>query len=689
MLNRLSGEKSPYLLQHAQNPVDWYPWGGEAFASAQKANRPIFLSIGYSTCHWCHVMARESFADPQIARLLNEAFVCIKVDREERPDVDASYMEVCQLMTGQRGWPLTIIMTPDKKPFFAATYIPKETRFGQIGMLELIPQIKELWEKKRAGLLAAAEEVTRLLSQPLHPAGNSERGEKLLKVAYEQLSNIFDERYGGFGEAPKFPLPHHLMFLLRYWRRTGGDKALAMVEQTLQRMRLGGIYDQVGFGFHRYATDRAWRLLHFEKMLYDQALISMAYMEAYQATAEPLYRETAQEILTYVLREMQDPAGGFYAAEDAESGGSEGGLYLWRFAELKDLLSPEEFDLVVTIFNIKKEGNIPAGPPGENILYLGRPLAEIAKGLAIPLAQLQSRLEGIRKKLLVARQQRPQPLKDDKVLADWNGLMIAALAKGAQVFDERRYEEGAKQAAEFLLTHMIDVKGRLFHRYRDGEAAIGGFLDDYAFFIWGLIELYETTFAPRYLERALELNSMMLQHFWDGNEGGLYFTAEDSEALLTRLKKIDDGAVPSGNAVAMLNLLRLSRFNANAQLEERAADLWRAFAGAVSQTPGAYSQWMIALDFAHGPSCEVVIVGDPGAEDTKAMVRRLRRAFLPNKAVIMRQPAGDPEITRLAGFTKDLSPIGNKATAYVCRGFRCGLPTTDADQMLREVGLAI
>jgi uncharacterized protein YyaL (SSP411 family) len=694
MPNKLISEKSPYLIQHAHNPVDWYPWGTEAFERAHKENKPIFLSIGYSTCHWCHVMEMESFEDPEVAQLMNETFVCIKVDREERPDIDNIYMSVCQMMIGGGGWPLTIIMTPDKKPFFAATYIPKETRFGQVGMKGLVPSIKALWERRSDKLLTSAEQIADALVQIVSESQGSpgslrgELGESTLKTAYDQLSQSFDERYGGFGTAPKFPTPHTLMFLLRYWRRAGDGRALGMVEKTLQGMRLGGIYDHVGFGFHRYSTDSRWFLPHFEKMLYDQALLAMIYTEAYQATGgKEEYGQTAREILAYVLRDMLDPKGGFYSAEDADSEGEEGKFYLWTQREVRNILSPEEAELVAAVFNLNKEGNFAEEATrretGKNILFLKHNLTEIASDLAIPLDELHHKLEGARKKLFDARTKRVHPHKDDKILTDWNGLMIAALAKGAQVFEDPEYLEAARRSTDFMLTSMVDAQGRLYHRYRDGEAAISAFVDDYAFLIWGLIELYETTFESSYLQRALDLNVMMLKHFWDQEKGGFYFAADDADKILTRKKEIYDGAVPSGNAVAMLNLLRLARLTAQAEYEEKAASLPCTFSNAVVQATGSYTQLMIALDFARGPSYEVVIVGDPHAEDSKAMVRTMRKAFIPSKVVIFRPTGAETsDIIHLAKFTKDLTSLNDKATAYVCRNFRCELPTTEAHTMM-------
>jgi uncharacterized protein YyaL (SSP411 family) len=693
MPNKLISEKSPYLRQHAHNPVDWYPWGTEAFDRAQKGDKPVFLSIGYSTCHWCHVMERESFEDPEVARLLNETFVCIKVDREERPDIDGVYMTVCQMMTGRGGWPLTIIMAPDKKPFFAATYLPREGRFGLIGIKELVPRIEALWRGSRSELLSSAGQITGLLQ---HVEGETsgtparELGEDTLKQAYEQLSRSFDAHYGGFGAAPKFPTPHNLMFLLRYWRRSGNAHALEMVEKTLTAMRLGGIYDQVGFGFHRYSTDNRWFLPHFEKMLYDQALLAIAYIEASQAIdGKVTYEQTAQEIFAYVLRDMVSPEGVFYSAEDADSEGEEGRFYLWMTDEVEDVLSMEEAGLLTGVFIIEKDGNFTeeatGKETGKNIFVMKKPLSAIASDLAIPQDELAQQLESARIKLFQARTKRVHPQKDDKILTDWNGLMIAALARAAQVLDEPRYADIARRAVDFILLHLVDARGRLYHRYREGEAAIAGFLDDYAFLTWGLIELYETTFEPHYLRKALDLVEMMLEHFWDGEKGGFFFTADDADTVLVRKKLIYDGAVPSGNSIAAINLLRLARMTGRLEYEEKAAALFHIFSDAIMQSPGAATHLMIALDFARGPSYEVVIAGDLQAEDSRAMIKSLRSVFIPNKVVIFR-PAGAgeeaPDITRLAGFTTGLTGRDNKATAYICKAFHCELPTTDVHQML-------
>ncbi len=686
--NRLLFEKSPYLLQHAANPVDWYPWGPEAFEKARKVNRPIFLSIGYSTCHWCHVMKRESFEDPEVARLMNDTFISIKVDREERPDVDNIYMMVSQMMTGRGGWPLTIAMTPDKKPFFAATYIPKETRFGRMGMLELIPHIGQLWTTRPEEIADSANKTVAAIQRASQHAPGDGLDETTLKLAYEELSGRFDDEHGGFSKAPKFPTPQNLLFLLRYWKRTASEAALEMVEKTLRYMRYGGIYDQIGFGFHRYSTDSEWLVPHFEKMLYDQAMLALAYMEAYQATGKRDYAQTARDILLYVLRDMTGPEGGFYSAEDAESEGEEGKFYLWTEEEIYELLEKKDANFTVKQFNIEKEGNfvdeVSGRRDGMNILHLAESPKKLPSELGIFEQDLCNRIEAIRQNLFASREKRIHPHKDDKILTDWNGLMIVALAKAAQILGDPRYAKAAKRAVHFILENMRTPDGRLLHRYRDGQAALPAHLDDYAFLIWGLLELYEATFEVRYLQTALELNEDLSKHFWDGADGGYYFTADDSESLIVRQKDIYDGAVPSGNSVGMLNLLRLGRITADSHLEEKAAKISIAFSGSVASSPSAHTRLMIATDFAVGPSYEVVISGNSGTKDTKEMLQALQRQFIPNKVVILRQTEQEsPGIDRLVRFTKNYPSIDGKATAYVCLDYSCERPTTDVGKMLQ------
>jgi len=688
--NRLILEKSPYLRQHAKNPVDWYPWGPEAFEKAREEGKPIFLSIGYSTCHWCHVMAHESFEDFDLARLMNDVFVSIKVDREERPDIDGIYMAVCQMMTGGGGWPLTIVMTPDKKPFFAGTYFPRETRFGRVGMVDLVRRIQDVWTTRQGEALESADKITAALQRFSRDAAGEEPDESTLKLAYEQLADRFDQEHGGFGESPKFPTPHNLIFLLRYWKRTGHERALRMVEKTLEVMRRGGIYDQIGFGFHRYSTDDAWVVPHFEKMLYDQAQLAMAYTEGYLATGKNAYKETAQEVFTYVLRDMTASGGGFCSGEDADSEGEEGKFYVWTEEEIRQTLTPDEADLAIRVFRVKKEGNFVEEATGrrmgKNILHRAGGIDEAAGEVGMSVPDFRDRLRGIQKKLFAVRMKRVAPHKDDKILTDWNGLMIAALAKGARAFDESRYAEAARRAADFILQTMRGPDGKLLHRYRDGEAALAGNVDDYAFFTWGLIELYETTFETRYLRTALTLSDELLQRFWDDEAGGFYFTAHDSEKLLVRKKEIYDGAVPSGNSVAAYNLLRLGRITGRADVEDRAKQIGRVFSQTVRPSPLAFTQLMVAVDFWVGPSHEVIVAGDSRGEDTEAMVKAIRGEFIPNAVVILRPTEeASPDIVSLADYTRHYTAMDGGATAYICTGYHCETPTRDIAKVLERL----
>jgi uncharacterized protein YyaL (SSP411 family) len=685
--NRLVREKSPYLLQHAYNPVDWFPWGEEAFKKARTEDKPIFLSIGYSTCHWCHVMEKESFEDRVIAQLLNDAFVCIKVDREERPDIDNIYMSLCQLMTGSGGWPLTIIMTPGKKPFFAATYIPKENRFGRIGLMNLLPKIDLLWKTQRDGVLKTSNQIVDTLEQMSKDSSVETFDESILDTTYRMLEKNFDEKFGGFGHAPKFPSPHNLFFLLRVWKRTKNRKALDMVAKTLQNMRQGGIFDHIGFGFHRYSTDEEWLVPHFEKMLYDQALLAMAYVETYQATGNKIYEKPAREIFSYVLRDMVSKEGGFYSAVDADSEGEEGKFYLWTQDEIKKILG-QDAHLFLKVFNVKKDGNFveesTGHKNGKNILYRDTAYSVIAKKWGIFEQRLIETIERALHKLFQTREKRIRPHKDDKILTNWNGLMIAALAKAGQVFDELKYTEAAQKATHFILKNMRKSDGRLLHRYRNGEAAITANLEDYAFFIWGLTELYEATFNANYLKVALELTEDLINHFWDQNNGGFYFTPDDGEGLLVRQKQSFDGAIPSGNSVAMLNLLRVGKITVNPEFEKIAEQIKNAFAAKAEQFPLAYTQFMTALDFMIGPSYEIVITGNSKTKDTMAMLKALNGCFVPNKTVVFKPTDGEsPKIDEIADYMKQYNTINNKATVYVCSNYKCKTPTNDINKMMK------
>ncbi|BCU80954.1 thioredoxin domain-containing protein [Polycladomyces abyssicola] len=672
--NRLIHEKSPYLLQHAYNPVDWYPWGEEAFEKAKREDKPIFLSIGYSTCHWCHVMERESFEDPEVAEVLNRDFVSIKVDREERPDVDHIYMTVCQAITGHGGWPLTIIMTPDKKPFFAGTYFPKESRYGRRGLMEILQRIAVVWKQDRSNMLRAGDKITELLEKNLDPVAEGELTAEVLDRAFEQFRSQFDPRWGGFGDAPKFPRPHDFLFLLRYWKRTGNQHALEMVERTLTMMHRGGIYDHLGYGFARYSVDERWLVPHFEKMLYDNALLALAYLEAYQATGKEIYAQVAREIFTYVLRDMTDPEGGFYSAEDADSEGEEGKFYVWTPEEIQDVLGEADGELFVECYGVTPEGNF----EGKNILNLLDVSWEtIATRKGMTLHELERKMSEAREKLFEVREKRVHPHKDDKVLTSWNGLMIAALARGGRVLGDERYTAAAEKAVSFIWRYLRREDGRLLARYRDGEAAYLAYVDDYAYLAWGLLELYEAGFDVSHLEKAIELTHQMLDLFADEEKGGLFFYGRDAEQLLTRPKEVYDGALPSGNSVAACNLIRLARMTGDPEWESQAERQLRAFGETVKHSPIAHSFFLTAAQWALGPTKEIVIVGKKDAEDTRQMIQQAHRTYLPD-AVLLFKPEGEPTETldTIAPFTKEQHTLDGRATVYVCENHACHAPAT-------------
>jgi hypothetical protein len=678
--NRLIFEQSPYLLQHARNPVDWYPWGEEAFAKAKAENKPIFLSVGYTTCHWCHVMEHESFEDEEVAQAINAGFVPIKVDREERPDIDEVYMTVTQAMTGSGGWPMTVIMSPDKKPFFAGTYFPKTDRPGRSGLLTILGVFQQLWTEQREKLLSESDRVVAFLQSRATATAGELPGAALLEKAYPHFLETFDPKNAGFGGAPKFPVPANLSFLVRHHQRSGEAPALDMVDRTLTAMRLGGIYDQIGFGVHRYSTDRVWLVPHFEKMLYDQALFVMALTDAYQAGGNPFHADTAREVLSYVLRDLTAPEGGFYSAEDADSEGKEGTFYLWTPQEVIEVLGESEGAWFNQLFQIVPEGNFleeaTRVKTGENIPHLREPVP----------ADLRERVEAARRKLFEHREKRVHPQKDDKILTDWNGLMIAALARAAVVFESAPYREAATRAADFALTRLRREDGRLLKRYRAGQAGLAAHLEDYAFLVWGLIELYQATFEPKYLAAALELTEVMDAHFWDAKDGGYFMTADDSEELLVRSKTLYGGAIPSGNAVASLNLARLHRLTGRTELGERLDDLLRAFGQSISEAPNAFPVVLQTVDFLTGPAREIVIAGEPGDPAVKELLAAARKAFRPNQVVLFRPAGENPEIAKFAPFTAAQDAIGGKATAYVCENFACKLPVhtvPELEELLR------
>jgi uncharacterized protein YyaL (SSP411 family) len=679
--NRLIKEKSPYLLQHAYNPVDWYPWNNEAFQKARAEDKPVFVSIGYSTCHWCHVMEKECFEDEEVAELMNQTFVSIKVDREERPDLDAAYMAVCQAMGRNCGWPLNVIMTPDKNPFFVASYIPKDNRYGSVGMVSLVPQMGQIWKTRRAELETMGKELKQQAEYLPQAETENQLDKTTLDNAYEQLFLRFDQENGGFGRAPKFPSPHNLLFLLRYWKRTKEKNAWMMVEKTLRAMRLGGLFDQVGFGFHRYSMDAQWLVPHFEKMLYDQALLALAYVEAYQASGAAKFKLTAKETLDYVLRDLATVEGGFYSAEDADSEGEEGKFYLWTQQEIMQALPEQDAPLAIKLFEVKREGNYyepPKGRNGKNILHFALPLEQFASESNLTIDELITKLGKITNALFEDREKRVHPSKDDKILADWNGLMIAALARASQVLGEPKYLQAATKAADFILQEMKTLDGKLYHRYAKGERAVSGFLDDYAYLVFGLIELYEAGFDEKYLQISVDLTKSMIAQFWDEKSGGFFFTDKSADDAVPRLKQTYDGAAPSGNSVALVNLLHLARLSGEASFEDYAGKLLKAFSEEVKSQPLGHTFMLLGLEFALGPTFSVVLVGDPADKDTLAMLAALRKNYLPNLTVTIRIS----EKVKTAKIEVGYEKIDDKTTAYVCRDQTCMPPTNKVEKMI-------
>jgi uncharacterized protein len=674
--NRLIFEKSPYLLQHAENPIDWHPWAEEAFARARAEDKPVFISIGYSTCHWCHVMAHESFEDAEVANILNRHFIAIKVDREERPDLDNTYMAVCQMMTGSGGWPLNLILTPEKKPFFAATYIPRTARMGMVGLVAILEKIAELWITDRSRLLQTGEEVRQaLLRLDQGPANGQALSDSPLRQAFTQYRQTFDRQDAGFGTAPKFPTPHNLSLLLRIWQRTGEELAKTMALQTLQHLRLGGIFDQVGFGLHRYSVDAHWLVPHFEKMLYDQALTATACLDAFLVTQDPFFAQTTREILTYVRRDLGHPEGGFYCGEDADSEGAEGTFYLWTPAQVIEVLGKELGTVFCRSYGITEAGNF----EGKSIPHLDEDIKPLADRVGVDPGQLADLLAEGRQKLLAAREKRLRPHRDDKILAGWNGLGIAALARAGAVLNEPELTAAARQAADFVLDRLRRQDGRLLRRWRQGEAAIPAFLEDYAFLGWGLTELFLADFDSRYLESARELADAMLELFDDG-QGGLFDTGADAETVLIRGRSLQDGAIPSGTSVAALNLLRLGRLTGSTALETRGEELLAVSLDQANRYPSAYAQLLIALDYALGPKTEVILV--PGTDGTppQALLTELRKHFLPRTQAIVYR-AGDSRLERLAPIVLGKGPVEGAAAAWVCRDQTCLPPVTTPEEL--------
>ncbi len=669
--NHLASEKSPYLQQHAHNPVDWYPWGEAAFEKSRSEDKPIFLSVGYSTCHWCHVMERESFENEQFAAILNRWFVPVKVDREERPDVDRIYMTFVQASTGSGGWPMSVFLTPDLKPFFGGTYFPPDNRYGRPGFAAVLERIAEAWRKERGRIVKSSGDVIAQLSQYAGVSGPSGTPDKaVLDAAFQHFHRMFDSAHGGFGSAPKFPRPVVFNFLLRYYVRSNRQEALDMTLGTLRAMANGGMHDQLGGGFHRYSVDERWFVPHFEKMLYDQAQLAISYLEAFQITRDPFYAKIARSTLDYVLRDMTHPEGGFYSAEDADSvidpanpkEKGEGAFYIWSAPELKEVL--KDYPRFASIYGVEEHGNVPEDPHGEftgkNILYLRDSLDDATE------AELQSDKAA----LLAIRSKRVRPHLDDKILTAWNGLMISAFAKGAQVLNEPRYLAAAQRAASFILRRMYMPESNVLQRrYRDGEAAIPGFLDDYAFFIGALLDLYEADYDPAHVETAMSLADKMRGLFEDTTGGAFFSTAAGDPSLVLRMKDDYDGAEPSGNAVALLDLLRLAHFTDRADYREAAERTLQALGPKITQQAVAVPQMLVGLDYALGPRREVVIAGD-----SEEFLRLVSSRFLP-RTVTLRSGAG------FFSAAASVREIDGKPTAYVCQDYVCQLPVNEISKL--------
>ncbi|MBX9603307.1 MAG: thioredoxin domain-containing protein [Bryobacteraceae bacterium] len=696
--NRLSREKSPYLLQHANNPVDWYPWGEEAFAKAREEDKPIFLSIGYSTCHWCHVMERESFESEEVAKVLNEHYVPVKVDREERPDVDRIYMLFVQATTGSGGWPMSVFLTPDLRPFYGGTYFPPDNRYGRPGFRTLLEHLATAWKQDRPRIEEAGSQVVGQLRQYASlPDRRPQLDPQVLDHAFLQFRRSFDKQYGGFGGAPKFPRMVTHNFLLRYYATTRNEEALDMVLATLREMARGGINDQLGGGFHRYAVDEKWFVPHFEKMLYDQAQIAQSYLEAYQLTGDDAMASTARTILDYVLRDLTHPEGGFYSAEDADSvldpanphEKGEGAFYIWSHQELSRLLDPKVLKWFCYRYGVELGGNIAHDPHGEftgrNILAEVWSLEDTARRFGASPTEVEAAFERAREVLLEARSRRIRPHLDDKILTAWNGLMISAFAKGAQILREERYADAAVRAAQFLLKRLYQPENaELLRRFRDGESAIPGFLDDYAYFIQALLDLYEATFEIYYLDLAVQLAGRMRDLFEDREAGGFFSTREGAGDLVLRMKEDYDGAEPSGNSIAAQALLKLAAITDREDLETSAERAVDAFSSRLAQSATGVPQMLCVYMQQLLPPRQVVIAGHRDANSTQAMVALAQRTFQPNAAVLL----ADPELARYSPAYAGMTPVDGEPAAYVCENFSCKLPVTDVEElaeMLRGV----
>ncbi|SHI89581.1 thioredoxin domain-containing protein [Lutispora thermophila] len=661
--NRLIYEKSPYLLQHAYNPVDWFPWCEAAFEKAKREDKPVFLSIGYSTCHWCHKIERESFEDEEVADILNKYYVSIKVDREERPDIDHIYMEVCQLLTGSGGWPLTIIMTPNKEPFFAGTYFPKKSIYGYRGLTDLLKKISDAWRNQRDELLNSAKSIIEALSREEYEVRKNAINEDMIYKAYNSIKSSFDEKYGGIGRAPKFPMPHNIMFLLRYYKMTREDKALQMAIKTLESMYRGGIYDHIGFGFSRYSTDEKWLVPHFEKMLYDNALLMYAYTEAYQMTKRVLFKDIAIQIGEYVMREMTSPMGAFYSAEDADSEGEEGKFYIWDKEEIVGILGKEDGELFCKVYQITNKGN-----------FEGKNIPNLIDNESFKNVCKVENIAALKNKLFEYRKKRVHPFKDDKILTSWNGLMIAAMAFSGRVYGNMRFIDAAIKAADFIIKNLRRTDGRLMARYREGSIEHLAYLDDYSFLIWGLIELYQAVFDEKYLDEAVQLADDMIKLFHDPVNNGFFIYGNDGEKLITRPKDLYDGAIPSGNSVAANVLLKLSGLTEKNKYEDIVNQMFDTFGGTVHKHPEGYTHFLSAYMLAKKGGMKIVFVGENDDKEVTEMLKLVNNNFFPDITIAIKKN-GDNNYTK----------INDRTTAYVCIGRSCSLPINDIYELSKVI----
>jgi uncharacterized protein YyaL (SSP411 family) len=682
MANRLAHETSPYLLQHKDNPVDWYPWGEEALGRARAEDRPIMLSIGYAACHWCHVMEHESFEDPVTAALMNERFVNIKVDREERPDLDTIYMAAVQAITGQGGWPMTVFLTPDGEPFYGGTYFPPEPRHGMPAFRTVLDSISTVYQQRRSDVDQNVAALRERLQSGLQFAGQR-TGDTVttaaLDTAMDRLAKDFDWVHGGFGGAPKFPQPMTLDFMLRQYLRTGSVQALDMVERTLQKMAGGGMYDQLGGGFHRYSVDARWLVPHFEKMLYDNALLVPVYLHAWLVTHDPLYRRIVTETLDWVTREMVDPAGGFYSTLDADSEGHEGKFYVWSLTELTALLGDEDARLVAAYYDVTHGGNF----EGTNILNVPQPIEVVADRAGVDVTAMEAALGRARPILFAVREERVHPGRDEKVLTAWNGLMVRAFAETAATLGRDGYRATAERAADFALS-ALRRDGRLLRTYKDGQSKLNGYLEDYAFLADGLIALYGATFDPRWLAEAHALAETMVDQFWDDESGGFFDTGKDHEALIARPKSVFDNAIPAGNSVAVEVLQRLAVLYDDADYAGKASRVLEGLWETMTRYPTGFGRILSALDFSLATPQEVALVGDRDAPDTAALISVMRERFRPNTVIALRMP-GVPEDEQPA-LLRSREQVGGHATAYVCERYACQLPVTAPDALAAQLG---